>query len=943
MATESSDDRERGFEEAVWKFLDGHLRGTAPDVEELVREYPEFEDQIRQKIAEFRRVDSLFDSLGRADESDFADAAAEHDLVGQRIGSFEIVEMIGRGGMGVVYLARDTKLKRSVAIKSLPAELQADSTARTRFRREAELLASLNHPNIAVIHDIIEEESGGYLILEHVPGQTLAERIAREPIELQEALSTGEQIAEAVSAAHEKGIVHRDLKPGNIKITPDGRVKVLDFGLAKPSAGDGKRSESTVTQPGRVLGTPAYMSPEQARGKDTDHRTDIWSFGCVMFQMLTGHLPFEGETATDTLARIIERQPDWETLPQDTPANIRTLLQRCLEKDPDCRLGEIADVAREIRETLSKPQTAPTAKLLRIPVIIGAAIIIVLFAITLRFLPEKRAQPSSKQIRLAVLPFENLGVDDENFADVVTEDITLCLEDIQELDIISRRCSMQYKDRGKSTHQIGEELQVNYILEGTVKHEQPSDPNGQWRIRLHLIRVSDDTQVWGHTYVIDMRDPIQEQSNLVRDVAQALDIPLLEADRRALASRPTENMEAYEYYLQGNDYFHSSYDMNDLAMAIKMYNTAVKLDPNFTMAYCRLSMAHAWIYFLHQHHKKERIDLAWEAVHEAEELDPDLPETHQALGRCYYLGHLEYNRALRHLGTALESQPSNSGILSFIGFIQRRQLKYDEALVNIEKAFENDPLNDVLATEVASTLSRMGRYSEAKRYLERAIILAPKKSRAYRRMAYLHLFWEGRTENAWAVLREAKQNNKALENSFTITEIELNVYDENYQEALDILLSKPEGIDNRQVFIPYALRLAQIYRYMGNNDKAKEYYEQAREILLSKVAEEPNDARFHSSLGIAYAGLGLKEQAIPEGRRGVEYCPLKKDARVGEFRIRDLARIYVMVNDYDNVISQLDMLLDFPGDMSVPYVQNHPDWKPLREHPRFKQLVDAGK
>jgi len=359
MTGPRGDNQEDSLREAVRQFIDAQLQGQEPDIDEFVRQYPQFEDQIRQKVRNLQKIDTLFDSLVQADESDFADAVTEPDLVGQKIGNFEIAEMIGRGGMGVVYLAHDTNLKRSVAIKSIPAALGADSTARTRFRREAELLASLNHPNIAVIHEIIEEEKSGYLVLEYVPGQTLAERIAKGPLKLQEALTIALQIAEAVAAAHEHDVIHRDLKPGNIKLTPDGRVRVLDFGLAKAVGGELSEKPTTVTQPGRLMGTPAYMSPEQACGKSTDRRTDIWSFGCVLYEMLTGHLPFEGETATDMLARIIEREPDWELLSQETPANIRTLLRRCLEKDPRQRLQHIGDAVIEIRETLSPPSTAP--------------------------------------------------------------------------------------------------------------------------------------------------------------------------------------------------------------------------------------------------------------------------------------------------------------------------------------------------------------------------------------------------------------------------------------------------------------------------------------------------------------------------------------------------------------------------------------------------------
>jgi serine/threonine-protein kinase len=360
MVEPNENNQEGILEEAVQHFVNAQLRGQQLDIDEYVQQYPGLENQLRQRLLNLEKIGTLFARLTQADESDFADTATRHDLTGQKIGSFEITEMIGRGGMGVVYLARDTKLDRSVAIKSIPVELKANSTAQMRFKREAKLLASLNHPNIAVIHDIVEQDdSSGYLVLEYIPGQTLTERIMHKPLKLQDALTIAQQIAEALLGAYEQGVTHRDLKPGNIKITPEGRVKVLDFGLAKPTGAESETPNITITQPGRIVGTPAYMSPEQARGTPTDHRTDIWSFGCVMYEMLTGRLPFEGETATDTVARILERQPDWQALPQKIPANIKVLLRRCLEKNPRQRLQHIGDAAIEISETLNAPANAP--------------------------------------------------------------------------------------------------------------------------------------------------------------------------------------------------------------------------------------------------------------------------------------------------------------------------------------------------------------------------------------------------------------------------------------------------------------------------------------------------------------------------------------------------------------------------------------------------------
>ena len=321
---------------------------------------------------------------GRGDqEAPTAEILRPLKVLGSRIGQFEVEREIGRGGMGVVYLARDTKLDRCVAVKSLPRESMDNPEVRGRLTREAKVLASLNHPNIATIHDIVEEEDGSpFLVLEYVPGQTLAERITSSKLKPQKALSIAQQIAEAVSAAHEHNVVHRDLKPANIKITAEGRIKVLDFGLAKIVCAEAVNQPIAVTQPGRIMGTPTYMSPEQARGQESDERCDIWSFGCILYEMLTGKVAFKGETVSDILAAVLDREPDWQALPKSIPANVRILLRRCLKKDPQRRLHDIADAAIEISETLSGAlegltlpgDVAAISRFLRREVILAAAV-----------------------------------------------------------------------------------------------------------------------------------------------------------------------------------------------------------------------------------------------------------------------------------------------------------------------------------------------------------------------------------------------------------------------------------------------------------------------------------------------------------------------------------------------------------------------------------------
>ena len=950
MAELNNDNQKHTLEEVLQQFVNLQLRGQRPDIDEFAGKYPEFEDQIRRRIRKLQKINNMFDTLVQPDESDFEDTATGCDLVGRKIGAFEIVEMIGSGGMGVVYLAHDTKLKRSVAIKSMPVEMQVDSTARLRFRREAELLASLNHPNIAVIHDIIEQDEGaGYLVLEYIPGRTLAEQIAHKPLKLEEVLSIAHQVAEAVSAAHDKGVIHRDLKPGNIKITPDGRVKVLDFGLAKTVGSEPSEKPTTVTQPGRIMGTPAYMSPEQARGKPTDKRSDIWSFGCVLYEMLTVKVPFEGETVSDTLANILQTEPNWQVLPQSTPANVRTLLRRCLEKKPQRRLRDIGDAAIEISDTLNKSATATvrtkSAKSRKVAMIIGAvSISIVLFAIALKFIPEKEIQPSPKEIRLVVLPFENLGPsDDEYFADGITDEITTRLAGIHGLAIISRQSAMQYKDREESTQQIAKELGVDYILQGTIQRERPSDPNSQVRIRPQLIKASDDTHVWAQAYDEQMSEVFRLQSDLAERVAQALDIALLEPERRALASRPTENIEAYEYYLRGNEYFHRSFLKSDFRIAIGMYEKAVELDPTFSLAHAELSRAHVRLYWDYSDRSEERLALAKQAIDKAFQLNPNLPEAHLALGDYYYRGHLDYDRALEHFAIARKSQPNNSELLSLIGFVQRRQGKFEQALANLKKASELNPFPTQIY-HVALTYMILGKYAEAEGYYERIISLTLNLSIGYRSKAWLYLRWQGSTEKARAILAEALQNIKSTEEHHIVNLlVDIDVLDRNYQEALDRLSLKSEDTDNRFYFRPNALRYALIYGFMNKNELAKKYYDEARSILESKIQERPEDAQFHSSLGIAYAGLDRKEDALREGRLGVKLLPVTKDAWVGVYRVEDLAKIYVMVDEFDAAIDKLEFLLYRPGKMSIPLLRLDPAWDPLRNHPRFKKLIKSNK
>jgi serine/threonine protein kinase len=404
---------------------------------------------------------------------------------GSRIGNFEVLEPLGAGGMGEVYRARDVRLDRIVAIKSLPAAFVNDASRLARFEREARLLAALAHPHIAGIHGIEDANGGIYLVLEFVEGETLEQRLARGPLALREALEVGAQIASAIEAAHGRGIVHRDLKPANVMLTLDRGAKVLDFGLAKgdenTAATAGSRNLSTsptvalaATTEGLVLGTAPYMSPEQARGLAVDRRADVWSFGCVLFETLSGRRPFVGETVSDVIAQVIGREPNWELLPLAVPPRLRDLIVRCLAKDAAARPGDIGDVRRELEAIAQE-------------VSLGAS----------RADGRSRVATAAPAPSLAVLYFENLAQDSESdyFCAGITEDILTDLSKIKGLRVASRNAVVRYRGAPVDVAKVGGELGVSAVLEGSVRRH-----GDRVRITAQLIGARDGFHLWAERY-----------------------------------------------------------------------------------------------------------------------------------------------------------------------------------------------------------------------------------------------------------------------------------------------------------------------------------------------------------------------------------------------------------------------------------------------------------
>jgi serine/threonine protein kinase/tetratricopeptide (TPR) repeat protein len=697
MTEPVEDNKQQTTKEAVRRFIDARWQGQEPDIDEFVRQYPGIERQIKQGIRDAQRIDALFDSLVRTDESDFENAASGYDLVGRKVGNFDIIEMIGRGGMGIVYLARDTKLKRSVAIKSVPAALADDSTAQMRFKREAELLASLNHPNIAVIHDIIEEDKSGYLILEYVPGETLAKRIAREPLKLQEALSIGRQVAEAISAAHEKGVVHRDLKPGNIKITPEGRVKVLDFGLAKATVTEGS-SEVTGTQPGHIIGTPAYMSPEQARGQPIDKRSDIWSFGCVLYEMLTGMVLFKGQTASDSLANILKTEPNFQPLPESTPANIRLLLRHCLEKEPHRRLRDMGDIAITLEDTATELQH-----------------------LTLRTetVETDRTQPTKA---IAVLPFENLSNNQEQeyFADGMTDSLIAELGKIKALRVISRTSSMHFKGTDKKVPEIAKELGVDAIVEGSVLKA-----GIDVRITVQLIDGRTDTHLWSDNYTGTLTNILALQSEVTLAITREIEVAVTPEEERRIKQKEPINPKAHEAYLKGIFFFEKKTE-ESFKTSVDYFNQAIEIEPNYAAAYAWLSAAY-WVPSIYGYGGgHESFSRAKIAANTAINKDQTCGEAHSALGWIVLMYDWDWQKARMSLELAIDLSPAN---LSYTYFAYAWYWvvagRLDKAIDMMQAAVTLDPHSQVLNNQLGNMYRFSGQFERAVEQHKKTLELAP--------------------------------------------------------------------------------------------------------------------------------------------------------------------------------------------------------------------------
>jgi serine/threonine protein kinase len=747
-------------------------------------------------------------------------------MIGKTISHYKILDKLGGGGMGVVYKAEDLKLHRTVALKFLPPELTRDEEAKKRFIHEAEAASSLEHNNICNIHEIGETDNGQmFIVMSCYEGETLKCKIEKGPIDLKESVHIIIQIAEGLARAHDKGIIHRDIKPANIFVTNDGTVKILDFGLAKASG------QTQLTQLGAAVGTAAYMSPEQVQGINIDKRTDIWSLGVVFYEMLTGEMPFKGVYEQAVIFSVLNEEPEFVSkIRRDIPREAEDVINKALQKNPEKRFSNVNEITEALQPVLDEFKTGTTTSFSRRlgrkqrKLIYKAALFLAAFTAVFIYLWYNYFNKDLKIVSIALLPLQNISqeTDQEWFSDGMTDALITDLAKISGLRVISRSSVMKFKGTGKSASEIARELDVNYIVEGSVIRIAE-----KIKISTRLIDVSKDGYLWAQDYEREFKNILSLQSEVAQTIAGQIQVQVTPFEQKLLSVKHQVNPDAYESYLKGNFYWYKL-TSEALDLAMEYYTLSAKQDSQYALAYA--GMVIVWIGRAQSGYASVNVSYenAKTAAFKALELDSTLAEVHRMIAGIKAWWEWSWKEAEKECKTTIRLNPNYADVRAQYSHLLYLLDRPDEGRVQINTALKLDPLNILYRGFYGMTLMYERRYDDAIDFLEKTRLTAPQDPiiLSTLRSAYHQKGLHKEALEIWKKSFELHQDNEAIE---TLN----NGYKKGgYSGALKAVAELMIKRSETKYVTPW--QIATLYTRAGMKEEALTYFEKAYD------AHDPN-------------------------------------------------------------------------------------------------------